>query len=140
MLYFSGIFLAIITDYMPHRYSDKALIRITVSFILNLFTGGLGTMLNFNFLFKLMSKNEHDCFTICFGYIILSAIFEYGGIVCFAGQNAGDLRLVHFAHGKKRVRDAASVARFRLFAARKQGFHFLLPECDRARRKETVFP
>ena len=83
--YFSGIFLAIITDYMPHRYSDKALIRITVSFILNLFTGGLGTMLNFNFLFKLMSKNEHDCFTICLGYIILSAILEYGGIVCFAG-------------------------------------------------------
>ena len=83
--YFSGIVLIIITDYMPHRYPDKKIIRVTVGFILNILTGGLGTMLYFNYIFKITMKKEYSCFTICFTYLISSAVFEFGGIVCFAG-------------------------------------------------------
>jgi hypothetical protein len=83
--YFSGIFLVIITDYMPHRYSDKKIIRVTVGFILNILTGGLGTMLYFNYIFKKIMKKEYSCFIMCFGYLLFSAMLEFGGIVCFAG-------------------------------------------------------
>ena len=83
--YFSGIFLVIITDYMPHRYSDKKIIRVTVGFVLNILTGGLGTMLYFNYIFKKAMKKEYSFFIMCFGYLLFSAIFEFGGIVCFAG-------------------------------------------------------
>ena len=82
--YFSGIFLIIITDYMPNRYSDRALIRVTVGITLNILTGGLGTMLYYNYLFKIVSRKE-DCITKCLGYFIFGAIIEFGGIVCFAG-------------------------------------------------------
>ena len=63
----------------------KKLVRITVSFILNILTGGLGTMLNFNYVFKIVTRNEESCCTICLGYLFLSAALEFGGIVCFAG-------------------------------------------------------
>ena len=83
--YFSGIFLIIITDYMPYRYSDRALIRVTVGIALNILTGGLGTILYYNYIFKIVSRKEESCITKCFGYFIFGAIIEFGGIVCFAG-------------------------------------------------------
>ena len=70
---------------MPHRYSDRVIIRVTAGLILNILTGGLGTMLNFNYIYKLAFKDKKDFFNLFFGYIIFSAGFEFGGIVCFAG-------------------------------------------------------
>ena len=70
---------------MPRRYNDRAIIRVTVGFVLNALTGGLGTMLYFNYLFKIAFKKEYSLLTTCFGYLIFSAVFEFGGIVCFAG-------------------------------------------------------
>ena len=70
---------------MPRRYSDRAIIRVTVGFVLNALTGGLGTMLYFNYLFKIAFKKEYSLLTTCFGYLIFSAVFEFGGIIGFAG-------------------------------------------------------
>ena len=42
-------------------------------------------MLYFNYIFKIAIKNESSCCVICLGYLILSTVFELGGIVCFAG-------------------------------------------------------
>ena len=84
LLYFRNFYI-IITDYMPRRYSDRAIIRVTVGFVLNALTGGLGTMLYFNYLFKIAFKEEDSLFKTCFGYLIFSAVFEFGGIICFAG-------------------------------------------------------
>ena len=83
--YFSGLFLIIITDYMPDRYSDRKIIRVTAGLILNILTGGLGTMLYFNYVIKIVLKREEGCFTKCLLYIFSRVIFEFGGIVCFAG-------------------------------------------------------
>ena len=70
---------------MPNRYSDKAIIRVTFGIALNILTGDLGTMIYYNYLYKIVFKKEKSCFTRCFGYLIFSAIFEFGGIVCYAG-------------------------------------------------------
>jgi hypothetical protein len=70
---------------MTDRYSDRKIIRVTAGLILNILTGGLGTMLYFNYIIKIVMKREEGIFTICIGYIFLSAVFEFGGIVCFAG-------------------------------------------------------
>ena len=70
---------------MPHRYSDKKIITVTVGFILNIHIGGLGTMLYFNYIFKITIRKEYSCFIMCFGYLLFSAIFDFDGIVCFAG-------------------------------------------------------
>ena len=83
--YFSGIFLIIITDYMPHRYSDKAIIRVATGITLNILTGGLGTMLFYNYIYKILLRKEESLCTKCFGYLIMSVVFEFGGIICYAG-------------------------------------------------------
>lgn len=70
---------------MQYRYSGKVIIRVTASFVLNILAGILRTMLNFNYLFKMMNKDEKDCFRTCFGYIFSSVILEHEGIIYYYG-------------------------------------------------------
>ena len=36
----------------------------------------------YNYLYKIVFRKEESCFTRCLGYLIFSAIFEFGGSFC----------------------------------------------------------
>jgi len=42
-------------------------------------------MLFYNYIYKILLRKEESLCTKCLGYLILSAIFEFGGIICYAG-------------------------------------------------------